>query len=333
MSETLKCPFCGGGAEPHNPFGDVEGTWCVLCSECGAATGFERNEAEAIAAWNTRAADKPETFHDDFYDCESTVDAGEDTREKLEADVRGKVVYSPMIDKNTDAIVASVGDAIGWLDRQAAITEREFIHSHPVCGGSDTCHATNLLNSESVEREMPQTAENVTSKDEIRDFDVWSVAYEIYCAGGWVDNGNEPSPPTDGIWKLLDRQAAITDREGREAWHKAASGEIYQAKREADELREKYNDLLERRTKVDCNCDCCNWQKERDELRERVAGLEAELAAREDYPNGFVQHSELFERLGDAERERDELRRQVSELRELNDSLHARIESAREVLS
>lgn len=46
-----------------------------------------------------------------------------DSREKLEADVRSKVVYSPMVDKGTDAIVASVGDAIGWLDRQAAITE------------------------------------------------------------------------------------------------------------------------------------------------------------------------------------------------------------------
>lgn len=49
------CPFCGGEAEPFNPFGKVEGTWCVLCSECAAATGFEQTEAEAIAAWNTRA--------------------------------------------------------------------------------------------------------------------------------------------------------------------------------------------------------------------------------------------------------------------------------------
>lgn len=61
---------------------------------------------------------------------------------------------------------------------------------------------------------------------------------------------------------------------------------------ERDELREKYNDLLERRTNVECDCDCCKWQEERDELR-----------------------------------------RQVSELRELNDSLHARIEEAKEALS
>lgn len=54
MSELLPCPFCGGEAEPFNPFDNADGTWCVLCSECASATGFEQTEAEAIAAWNTR---------------------------------------------------------------------------------------------------------------------------------------------------------------------------------------------------------------------------------------------------------------------------------------
>lgn len=51
----------------------------------------------------------------------------DNTREKLEADVRGKVVCSPMVDKDEGALVASVREVIGWLDRQAAITERECI--------------------------------------------------------------------------------------------------------------------------------------------------------------------------------------------------------------
>lgn len=55
MSDLKPCPFCGGEAEPFNPFGNADGTWCVLCSECASATGFEQTEAEAIAAWNTRA--------------------------------------------------------------------------------------------------------------------------------------------------------------------------------------------------------------------------------------------------------------------------------------
>lgn len=49
-------------------------------------------------------------------------DAGEDTREKLEADIRKKQrewSQSPYsLDTNTDEV-------LGWLDRQAAITERE----------------------------------------------------------------------------------------------------------------------------------------------------------------------------------------------------------------
>ena len=55
MSGIYKpCPFCGGEAEPFNPFGTTDGTWTVLCSECASSVGFEQTEAEAIEAWNTR---------------------------------------------------------------------------------------------------------------------------------------------------------------------------------------------------------------------------------------------------------------------------------------
>ena len=46
----LPCPFCGGEAKPFNPFNNIEGTWCILCSECAAATGFEQTKEEAAAA-------------------------------------------------------------------------------------------------------------------------------------------------------------------------------------------------------------------------------------------------------------------------------------------
>lgn len=122
-----------------------------------------------------------------------------DSREKLEADVRKHYAYStttlmypPSANKTTDMLRAlPVDTVIGWLDRQAAITKRETLHDNPTCSGRSTC----------------------ASKDEIRDVDIWNVAYEIYCAGGYVDNGNEPNPPTDGIRKLLDRQAEITREE------------------------------------------------------------------------------------------------------------------------
>ena len=51
MSELLKCPFCGGEAETW----DGAGPWHVVCAECGTIGSPCLSEAEAIAAWNSRA--------------------------------------------------------------------------------------------------------------------------------------------------------------------------------------------------------------------------------------------------------------------------------------
>ena len=45
------CPFCKGEAF-YNP--EYNGG-CVECRECGAEGPYKRTEAEAIAAWNSRA--------------------------------------------------------------------------------------------------------------------------------------------------------------------------------------------------------------------------------------------------------------------------------------
>ena len=55
MDSLAKCPFCGGEARMSGErFENTILSW-VYCVVCGAAGGYRHTEAEAIAAWNTRA--------------------------------------------------------------------------------------------------------------------------------------------------------------------------------------------------------------------------------------------------------------------------------------
>ena len=62
MDMTIKpCPFCGGEVETHHVLDNYRGQniWTAGCSNnrctCKPATGWCKTEAEAVAAWNTRA--------------------------------------------------------------------------------------------------------------------------------------------------------------------------------------------------------------------------------------------------------------------------------------
>ncbi len=50
-----------------------------------------------------------------------------DSREKLEADVRNNVAVRITPNRNKDGVLAPIDEVFGWLDRQAAITEREWL--------------------------------------------------------------------------------------------------------------------------------------------------------------------------------------------------------------
>lgn len=64
MSKLLPCPFCAAPAELFvREFTDAEASYgnaAVDCSKCGVGFGLRRDEAEAIAAWNTRSPSFPE---------------------------------------------------------------------------------------------------------------------------------------------------------------------------------------------------------------------------------------------------------------------------------
>ena len=58
-TELLPCPFCGGEAEIH-PSNDWDvkftgSTYFAWCDKCETRGDYYNTEAEAIAAWNTRA--------------------------------------------------------------------------------------------------------------------------------------------------------------------------------------------------------------------------------------------------------------------------------------
>jgi hypothetical protein len=88
----------------------------IHCNDCSATltnySEYIEDDIELCILWNTRADDAPEQTVDS---CE--VFKFHDTRELLEADIRAE--YNGAIAHEADEI-------IGWLDRQAAITEREF---------------------------------------------------------------------------------------------------------------------------------------------------------------------------------------------------------------
>lgn len=119
------------------------------------------------------------TYHDDFYDCESTTNASEHTDAFREHEkVDGRTIV------------------IDFADEQASEDSREKLEA-------DVEHLCNTHG--------------------------WTSKSKFFSA-------------CELIIAALDRQADITDREGREAWHKAASGEIYQANQRAAELQGAVNE-------------------------------------------------------------------------------------------
>ena len=55
MSELKHCPFCGGEAKMSHEVTCGYETFWIHCLECHSQANYGHTEAEAIAAWNSRA--------------------------------------------------------------------------------------------------------------------------------------------------------------------------------------------------------------------------------------------------------------------------------------
>jgi len=55
------CPFCGSADIVVRMYDPTDSAFCqqVVCRRCNGSSGYFRTEAEAIAAWNSRADEKP----------------------------------------------------------------------------------------------------------------------------------------------------------------------------------------------------------------------------------------------------------------------------------
>ena len=239
-------------------------------------------------------------------DCES------DSREKLEADVgfivkEGFVTYKGIINllDRQAAITANetshdnpyVGLIRGKQWERTEISDYYCgrcgwkVTDHdsycPECGGA-LHKASNKPDGKSVAPKTAETAETCAAKCDICDFDDSREKLEADCTATWksveriVRSGGTPKDrwTNNEFFKLLDRQAAITERECRHENY--AEGDVYRkvytkshidemirdAKRELELQRERNTELqaaLDQQRSATANANDL-WGRTRDEL-------------------------------------------------------------------
>jgi Lar family restriction alleviation protein len=253
MSDELKpCPFCG-----NNDYMTVEGTvssnnFQVVCSwlsgGCGASGGVRRTQAEAIAAWNTRADDAPE----------QPVDNQADSREQLEAWAREEIAEKwACSDSDVSLLLDDLRDL---LDRQAAITRAEVFED----GEYDcrTCDAKRELQ----DRVDSLTAERDELRERVRKLTMKIMAMEDkhkIDSERWVGIAHQHQEDLHEIMELRGKLQGIGDL------NTVQSRRIEELEAERDELRKK---LDEKQRVIDVQRDSfLKLEAEYAELRRMLA--------------------------------------------------------------
>lgn len=253
MSNELKpCPFCGGEAQ-YSEESRFHISW-VYCSNCGAASGYRNTEAEAIAAWNTRADEAPECEQEEF----GWGTEGDHARVWLTC--------------GHDCMVATVADLPNYC---------------PTCGAKvrkpEPQVIKNAENYKLADDSKPQiivTGEKHKSADkpdsrERLEADVRQILHSAYMLAWMHGYENRRGSSFEKLhvefYNLLDRQAAIT-HELDNVWARAQQTRIAELTAERDELEAERN-RLQRVAKVQADS-FLKIERENRELQDACGELE-----------------------------------------------------------
>ena len=238
---------------------------------------------------------------------EDLSDAFSDSREKLEADVYNYIAISITPNKEDDGVLAPYTTVLEWLDRQAAITEREtklrelykFEENHryhirsieevnqklnkriaELTAERDEwkAKAKSILNAESYKFASEPDAESYIdcgkvendSREKLEE-DMSQYVLDAWAQGweaGQHDDMDCCNFYIDEMRALLDRQAAITEREAFMRGRASLDNEFAEYTDEIAELTAQLYELTAERDALADDLLTCN--RERESLRKAL---------------------------------------------------------------
>lgn len=219
------CPFCGGEAEAfHHELEGWEPTWHIECTadNCGNGTCHHVSEAEAIAAWNTRA--KPDVVEADLKpDLSAQLD-----RLDSEPDDATLFAHFPVGHGQTDGtyvICCDCGATFQHEEKRAAKAEWA-VHARAALAQTDPKPAEQGVDRTGLAGEPDRNQPHPLSK-------IWADAFHAWEAGShWgacesLRAALSASPVHEGEATLRNRIAELEAKlEGvREALWKVARNE------------------------------------------------------------------------------------------------------------
>lgn len=223
-------------------------------------------------------------------DVDMKLDAEEreiDSREKLEADVQkhfthrtSTAMWPPSANNVTDWVSVSMETVLGWLDRQAAITERECMTAAGLAG-------TEAPKLQAKADELTEERDGLRRQVELKDGIIEGLRQSL---DETIDERNALSGQVDDLTKERDRALADaktqrnnfeTATKAREHWKELAAkskGEVDDLRQSLDETIEERNELQAKLDDFDGDCYCgatvVQWYEHSVRLQGRLDEME-----------------------------------------------------------